>query len=253
MAGVVKDQINVVVGAPTENTFGPKESIPGYSDLTWGTDLTHLHPYVSSSDKASSIIHPMMKVAHQILDSLIAPREERSTISALELKILYAMTQPNNNFIPHYGSFLCNKFTRLSTSWSDKISSGGIVSLFANRASVRAPYPKIHQPFPGETYLTTGVLKSMRMLRAEDGNHNWTMGQNHDPRLIITPENWDILSLRRPNYFTDWKITPYLFPDSFFEEEDGESDESGGAAPQNSPPMGGANSSHHVGHPSYHQ
>ncbi|CAI9285866.1 unnamed protein product [Lactuca saligna] len=234
-----------------------KEDTISYGATKDGTtikiDLTHLHPYVSSYAKASSIIHHVMKVAHWILASLVAPREERNTISALELKILYATAHPDDNLIPHYGILLCNKLTRISTSRYGKISCGGIVSLFAKSAPVWAPYPRIHQPLPGETYLTMGVLESMRIFRAEDGNHNWTVGQNHNPRLIIAPENRDILSLRHPNNFTNWKITPYLFPDSFSEEEDGERDESGGAAPQNSPPMGGASSSHQAGHPSYHQ
>ncbi|CAI9294566.1 unnamed protein product [Lactuca saligna] len=159
------EQINAIVGAPIENTFGPNDSIHGYRDLTWWTDLTYLHPYVSSSGKDSSIIHPVVKVAHQILASLVSPRDERSTISALELKILYAMAYRDDNLIPHYGSFLCNKLTCLSISRLDKISCSGIVSLFAKSAPVRAPYPGIHQPLPGETYLTMGVLESMRMFR----------------------------------------------------------------------------------------
>ncbi|CAI9271847.1 unnamed protein product [Lactuca saligna] len=159
----------------------------------------------------------------------------------------------DDNLIPRYGSFMCNKLIRLSTSWSGKISCGGIVSLFAKSTPVRAPYPEIHEPLPDETYLTPGILMSMIMFRVEDGNHIWTVGQNHDPQLLITPKNRDILALRGPNNFTDWKITPYLFPDSFSKEEDGDSDESGGAAPQNYPPMGGASSSHQAGHPSYHQ
>ncbi|CAI9289101.1 unnamed protein product [Lactuca saligna] len=197
---------------PLENTFGPNELLSGYSDLTWWIDLTHQHPDVSSSAKASSLIHPVMKVAHRIIASLFVPREERSTISALELKILYAMAHPNNDLVPNYGSFLCNKLTLLNTSRPEKIYCGGI-----------------------------------------------TAGQNHDPRFLITPENRNILAIRQPTNFTDWKITTYLFPVSFSEEEDeegeesDEADESGGAAPQNSLPMGGASSSHHVEHPSYHQ
>ncbi|CAI9280757.1 unnamed protein product [Lactuca saligna] len=253
------DQINAIIGAPTESTFSPNDPILGYSDHTWWNGLTHQHPYASSSAKASSLIHPMMKVAHRIIASLDVPREERSTICALELKILYAMAHPDENPVPHYGLLLCNKLTRLSTSQSRKIYCGGIVSLFSKTAPVRDPYTGIHHPLPGDPYLTTTVLESMRMFRAEDGNHNWTMGQNHDPKLLITPENQNILSLRRPTNFTDCKITPYLFPISFFEEEDkegeesGKADNSGKAAPQNSPPMGGASSSRHAGHPSYHQ
>lgn len=46
------------------------------------------------------------------------------------------------------------------------------------------------------------------------------MGQNHDPKLLITPENKNILGLRRPNHTTDWQITPYLFPRSYSTEVD---------------------------------
>ncbi|CAI9292505.1 unnamed protein product [Lactuca saligna] len=88
------NQINAIVGAPTENTFGPNDPIPGYSDLTWWADLTHEHPYVSSSAKASSLIHHVMKAAHRIIALLVVPREERSTICAFKLKIPYAMAHP---------------------------------------------------------------------------------------------------------------------------------------------------------------
>ncbi|CAI9296906.1 unnamed protein product [Lactuca saligna] len=148
------DQINAIVGAPTENTFGPNDQIPRYSDLTWWTDHTHQQPYVSSSSKGSYLIHLMMKVAHMIIALLVIPREQRSTISTLELKILYAMALLDDNLIPHYGSLLCNKLTCLSTSWSGKIYCGGIVSLFAKSAPVRAPFPGIHQPLPDDPYLT---------------------------------------------------------------------------------------------------
>ncbi|CAI9263095.1 unnamed protein product [Lactuca saligna] len=174
--------------------------------MTWWTQLTQLHPYVSSAAKASSLIHPVIKVAHRIIASLVAPREERSTISALELKILYAMTHPENNLIPHYGRFLCHKLIRLSASRSGKIVCGGIVSMLAKSAHIRAPDPDPHQPLSGEPYLTTTVLESMRLFRsAGDGTHHWTVGQNHDPKLLITPENKGILDFRNPIHMTDWK------------------------------------------------
>ncbi|CAI9297829.1 unnamed protein product [Lactuca saligna] len=138
------DQISAIVGAPTENTFGPTNPIQGYFDMTWWTQLTQLHPYVSSAAKASSLIHPVIKVAHRIIASLVAPREERSTISALELKILYVMTHPENNLIPYYGRFLCYKLIRLSTSQLGKIVCGGIASMLAKSAHIRAPYPGPH-------------------------------------------------------------------------------------------------------------
>ncbi|CAI9275981.1 unnamed protein product [Lactuca saligna] len=197
------DQINAIVGAPTENTFSPNDPLPGYSELTWWNYLTHQHPYVSSSTKASSLIHLVMKVAHRIIASLVVPKEQRSTISVLELKILYVMAHPYNNLVPHYGSFLCNKLTRLNTSWSEKIYCGGIVSLFAKSASVRAPYPEIHQALPGEPFLTMAALESMRMFWTEDGNHNCTMGQNHHPKAPHHSQNRSILALRRPTNFTN--------------------------------------------------
>ncbi|CAI9296965.1 unnamed protein product [Lactuca saligna] len=142
------DQINDIVGAPTEHTFGPNDPIPRYNDLTWWTNLTCQLPYVSNSPKASFLIHHVMKVSHRIIASLVIPREERSTISSLELKILYGMAHPDDNLIPHYGSFLCNKLTHLSTSRSGKISCGGIVSLFAKSAPVWAHILEFTNLFP---------------------------------------------------------------------------------------------------------
>ncbi|CAI9263093.1 unnamed protein product [Lactuca saligna] len=256
------DQINAIVGAPTENTFGPTDPIQGYYNMTWWTQLTQLHPYVSSAAKASSLIHPVIKVAHRIIASLVAPREERSTISALELKILYAMTHPENNLIPHYGRFLYHKLIRLSASRSGKIVCGGIVSMLAKSAHIRAPYPGPHQPLSGEPYLTTTVLESMRLFRsAGDGTHHWTVGQNHDPKLLITPENKGILDFRNPIHMTDWKIIPYIFPQSYYtevdeqseeNEEDGDDDEEE-EEPHHASPTGGGSSSHFAAPPPYHQ
>lgn len=101
----------------------------------------------------------------------------------------------------------------------------------------------------------------MRLFRsAADDNHHWTVGQNHDPKFLITPENKSILSLRRPTNLTYWQITPYLFPTSYSsegDEENEECEEDGGdddeEGPQNIPPTGGASPSHHARHPSYHQ
>ncbi|CAI9272171.1 unnamed protein product [Lactuca saligna] len=45
------DQINAIVRAPTKNTFGPTDPIKGCFDLTWWTQLTYLHPYISSTTK----------------------------------------------------------------------------------------------------------------------------------------------------------------------------------------------------------
>ncbi|CAI9294231.1 unnamed protein product [Lactuca saligna] len=256
------DQINAIVGAPTENTFGPTDPIQGYYDMTWWTQLTQLHPYVSSAAKASSLIHPVIKVAHRIIASLVAPREERSTITALELKILYAMTHPENNLIPHYGRFLCHKLIRLSASRSGKIVCGGIVSMLAKSAHIRAPYPGPHQPIPGEPYLTTTVLESMRLFRsAGDGTHHWTVGQNHDPKLLITPENKGILDFRNPIHMTDWQIIPYIFPHSYSTEVDEQSDENEDDGdddeeeeePHHASPTGGGSSSHFAAPPPYHQ
>ncbi|CAI9289287.1 unnamed protein product [Lactuca saligna] len=72
------DQINAIVGAPTENTFGPTDPIQGYFDMTWWNQLTQLHPYVSSATKASSLIHPVIKVAHRIIASLVAPKRSEA-------------------------------------------------------------------------------------------------------------------------------------------------------------------------------
>ncbi|CAI9265757.1 unnamed protein product [Lactuca saligna] len=98
--------------------------------------------------------------------------------------------------------------------------------MFAKSAPVRAPYLGNHQPLLGEPYLTTTMLESMRLLRLMDRNHNWTVGQNHDLKLLITPNNQNVLALKRPTNLTDWQITQYLFPISTSGEEDEKGQES---------------------------
>ncbi|CAI9300715.1 unnamed protein product [Lactuca saligna] len=96
--------------------------------------------------------------------------------------------------------------------------------MLAKSAHIRAPYPGPHQPLPGEPYLTTAILESMRLFRsAGDGTHHWTVGQNHDPKLLITPENKGILDFRNPIHMTDWQIIPYIFPHSYSTEVDEQS------------------------------
>ncbi|CAI9286335.1 unnamed protein product [Lactuca saligna] len=181
-----------------------------------------------------------MKVAHRIIALLVIPREKRSTIRALELKILYVMAHPDESLIPHYRSFLCNKLIHLSTSRLGKHYCGGIVSMFEKSAPVRAPYPENNQPLP--TIIGP-----------------WA--KNHNPKLLITPENKNIISLNHPTNFTNHQITPYLLPTSYSsdrDEEDEESEEDGGddggeEEPQNIPPTGGASSSRGATKSSYHQ
>ncbi|CAI9291752.1 unnamed protein product [Lactuca saligna] len=136
----------------------------------------------------------MMKVAHWIIASLVIPRKERSTISVLVLKILYAMAHRM-------------KTSYLITDYFFATNSSGIISLFVKSAPVRTPYPENDQPLPGDPYLTMVVLESIQLFRLADSHHHWTVGQNHDPKLLITSENRNTLALKRPTNFIYWKIT----------------------------------------------
>ncbi|CAI9267495.1 unnamed protein product [Lactuca saligna] len=93
----------------------------------------------------------------------------------------------------------------------------------------------------------------MRLFRsAGDSTHHWTVGQNHDRKLLITPENKGILDFRNPIHMTDWQIIPYIFPHSYStevheqseeNEEDGDDDEEE-EEPHHASPTGGGSSSH---------
>lgn len=136
------------------------------------------------------------------------------------------MAHPDENLIPHYGSFLCNKLIYINTSRS---GNSIMVALSACLPKVLRSGPHITEsPATARRALSNIVFESMRLSWWADGNHHWTMGQNHDPKLLITPENWNILALKRPTNFTNWQITPYLFPISYSSEEDGEGEESEG-------------------------
>ena len=117
----------------------------------------------------------MIKVAHRIISSLIITRDERSTISSLELHILYAMDHPELDLTPYYKSFLFNKLICISTARSSKIHYGDIVTLLAKSLPVRVSYPDNHVPLSNESYLTITVLESMMMLQSVDDCHSWTV------------------------------------------------------------------------------
>ncbi|CAI9260434.1 unnamed protein product [Lactuca saligna] len=96
---------------------------------------------------------------------------------------------------------------------------------------------------------------------AGDGTHHWAMGQNLDPKLLITPENKGILDFRNPIHMSDWQIFPYIFPHCYSTEVDGQSEENEEDGdddeeeeePHHASPTGGASSSHFVAPPPYHQ
>ena len=61
---ITVDQVCEIIGAPTQRTFGPNDNPPGYSAADFWAEITGLDGWDPKSTKASSIIHPLLKIAH---------------------------------------------------------------------------------------------------------------------------------------------------------------------------------------------
>ena len=66
-----EDEICAIIGASTENTFGPNDTVHGYQPLAFWTQITGQANYDASRARASLIIHHVLRVAHRIIASII--------------------------------------------------------------------------------------------------------------------------------------------------------------------------------------
>ena len=219
---VTKDQICDAIGAPKNNCYNSNAVISGYNDASFWCQITGERHYQPSRAKASSIIHPVLRVTHRIIASIIFPREERSTVNSTELKLLYAMLQPFRGR-PYFGSWVLDKLQVLATSKKGQLHCGGMVTFIAKLAGV--PLPGNLEYLPGCTYLTVEQYRSFQMFRVVNGGFNWTAGPHHDPQILVTEDNKQILNLDEPIRFTDWLLSHVLNPTDEAEEEEQENEE----------------------------
>ncbi|KAL4575945.1 hypothetical protein LXL04_012032 [Taraxacum kok-saghyz] len=210
-----EDEICAIIGAPTDNAFGLNDSVPDYEPLAFWTQITGQPNYDASRARASHIIHPVLRVAHRIIASIIYPRDERSTVNSGELKLLYCMTHPSDRR-PHFGSWLSHKLAIIGGQSSGTIMCGGVITMLMCSAPIRA--------FP-----------------ANYDDLERLPGADHTPQLLINDENKYILDIAEPITDTDWLLTDVIHPAPTDESEDEDYE----PPPQNADAPSSSSSSYH--------
>ncbi|KAL4570143.1 hypothetical protein LXL04_025794 [Taraxacum kok-saghyz] len=237
-----EDEICAIIGAPTENAFGPNDSVPDYESLAFWIQITGQPNYDASRARASHIIHPVLRVAHRIIASIIYPRDERSTVNSGELKLLYCMTHPSARR-PHFGSWLSHKLAIIGGQSSGTIMCGGVITMLMCSAPIRvfpANYDDLER-LPGRPHLDQAAYIAYRLFRKVTDGIEWLIGADHTPQLLINDENKYILDIAEPITDTDWLLTDVIYPAPIDESEDEDYE----PPPQNADAPSSSSSSHH--------
>ncbi|KAL4557200.1 hypothetical protein LXL04_035372 [Taraxacum kok-saghyz] len=213
-----EDEICAIIGAPTENAFGPNDSVPDYEPLAFWIQITGQNTYDASRARASLIIHPVLRVVHRIIASIIYPRDARSTVNSGELKLLYCMTHPSDRR-PHFGSWLSHKLAIIGGYTSGTIMCGGVITMLMCSDPVGA-FPANYddlERLPGSPYLDQDAYIACRLYRKVNDGVTWLMGADHTPQLFINEENQYILDIADPITDTDWLLTDVIhYPSRLF-------------------------------------
>ncbi|KAL4565065.1 hypothetical protein LXL04_029147 [Taraxacum kok-saghyz] len=235
-----EDEICGIIDAPTDNAFGPNDSVPDYNPLAFWIQITGQTNYDASRARASHIIHPVLRIAHRIVASIIYPRDERSTVNSGELKLLYCMTHPSDRR-PHFGAWLSHKLAIIGGQSSGTIMCGGVITMLMY--SIGA-FPANHddlERLPGRPRLDIEAYIACRLFRKNSDGIAWLIGADHTPQLLINNENKYILDIAEPITDTDWLLTDVIHPAPTDESED----EDYAPPPQNTDAPSSSSSSYH--------
>ncbi|CAI9276718.1 unnamed protein product [Lactuca saligna] len=157
--------------------------------------------------KASSIIHPVLKVAHRIIASLLFPQEEISKANKKELEVLWCMINKPAE-VPHFGCWVIQKMLRSATSNGGQLHCGGMVSIIVEHLGLHLPNNPTNI-IMGRTRLSIDVMETMHLFhRLPTGDIHWTVdGKEY---LRIESRNKKILNLANDIPSTNWKLRSNL-------------------------------------------
>ena len=188
---ITVDQICELIGAPTQRTFGPNDNPPGFNSGDFWQEITGLTHYDPAKTKASSIIHPLLKVAHRIIANILYPRKETSTINSHELKLLYCLTHPHE-FKPHFGRWLSHKLVLISNTTSGTFACGGTITLLGRSPHVQAIPDPVEglEVIPGTPLLDMEAYTACKVLRYtfSRATTEWLVGPHHTVHLTTDPD-----------------------------------------------------------------
>ncbi|CAI9288876.1 unnamed protein product [Lactuca saligna] len=124
--------INDILGLPSSNTSTVFDILHAeFNHKTFWTQITGGIFSCAGRDKATSIIHPCLHIAHRILVCIVFARKEAGQVTKTELLFLWCMTRRANPPIPDFASFFFHKCALMRTKTSSDICIWGFVTLLA--------------------------------------------------------------------------------------------------------------------------
>lgn len=195
-------EINRILGWPFFTNY-ETQCAEEYNESDFWRQITGIPVYKSRSAKASSIIHPTLRLIHRIYACTIFAREDKGTVNKKELYLLWAFVKKHEKVVLSH--WLIETFSdMISPTFNGEIHVGGIITLFARHLRVNIPR---EGELNGSTKLDISTLKIMQMIsERENGKYAWLCGPEKTPYIILSNEN---LPLARYNQPTTW-----IFPNA---------------------------------------
>ncbi|CAI9279123.1 unnamed protein product [Lactuca saligna] len=132
--------INDILGLPSSDTSTVFDVLPiEFNHETFWTEITGGIFLCVGLDKATSIIHPCLRIAHHILVCMVFARKEAGQVTKNELFFLWCMTRCERPPIPDFASFFFHKCTHMISKTSGDICIGGFVTLLARGLDIELP------------------------------------------------------------------------------------------------------------------
>lgn len=207
------DQICALVGQdPTDTVDIYKVKLDqSYVPTKFWKIITDLKSYSASTAKASSTIHPALRVAHRILATIVFPREERSTISSLELRLLWHMVK-EKDVKPHFGKCIGHRLLSNACALNGQVHYAGLLTLILQSPALGLAFHPDEPIMSGGHFLTTSFFESMKMCRRSTrGSFIWILPkQAIEKEIWVTARNAHVLQLDEATLSTDWLLEEYF-------------------------------------------
>lgn len=210
------------IGISADNTYGPnlgsmreKNTLFKSQAKAFWKEITRLDEYEARKAKASQVIHPVLRVSLRIIANYVFPQEDISRAGKMELEILWCMVTDLKR--PHFGAFLAFKLFKVSTSDSDPIHCGGIITYLATRLTCAKLFESKHMNLEnitqGSNTITSNVLTTSSFFRrGSDGTFTWLV--QGEPHFRVPVGDFSSLQLQQDIFQTRWCLPNNIYVDS---------------------------------------
>ncbi|CAI9294645.1 unnamed protein product [Lactuca saligna] len=154
---------------PSSNTSTIHDVVPAeFNHETFWMEITRGIFSCVGRGKATSIIHPCLRIAYRILVCMVFARKEAGQVTKNELLFLWCMTRHERPPIPDFASFFFHKCTHMRSKTSGDICIGGFVTLLARGLDIELPDE--FQSVDSKNLLDDHALINMHHIRRRNRN-----------------------------------------------------------------------------------